>query len=136
MASQLSIGHGIAVMAGIFIVLEIIIIANGIVPPSIFTTGLWILTVVVVILLLALYIKWVLEPIREKRRITGPESLVGQKGVAITDLSPAGEIRVQGILWGAEAESSSIKMGKRVIVRFVRGLTLVVEEEDQTQKAD
>ena len=56
----------------------------------------------------------------------GRESLVGQQGVARTDLTPEGTVHVAGEMWTATAESGRITEGERVQVVAVDGLRLRV----------
>ena len=48
---------------------------------------------------ISLWLKW-----RKKRSITGAEAMVGERGVAVTDCRPIGQVRVRGQLWKAVAE--------------------------------
>ncbi len=130
---ELKLGHGFSVMAGVILgAAGIVYLASGLsYSPSPITplTEVALVAVVAFGILLGIYFRWVLGPIRQKKKETGPEALVGQKGITVTDLSPSGEIRVTGILWGAEAESGSIPSGRRVVVKGVKGLSLIVEED-------
>ncbi len=56
----------------------------------------------------------------------GRESLVGQEGVARTDLNPDGTVYVAGEMWTANADEGRIPEGKRVRVVAVDGLRLRV----------
>jgi membrane-bound serine protease (ClpP class) len=51
--------------------------------------------------------------------------IVGQIGVAVTDLAPRGFVRVHGELWQAESDEE-IREGADVLVRDVSGLQLRV----------
>lgn len=55
---------------------------------------------------------------------------VGERGEALEPLNPSGYIRVKGELWRAEAcrPGRWIPEGSTVVVRELRGLTLLVEE--------
>jgi len=136
---ELKLGHGFAVMAGVILgAAGIFFLANGITySPSPFNpiTEIIIVAVIALGILLGIYFRWILGPIRQKRKMTGPESLVGQSGVTVTDLSPTGEVRIQGILWGAEAISGSIGKSRRIIVKGVKGISLVVDEESGSAKS-
>jgi membrane-bound serine protease (ClpP class) len=57
----------------------------------------------------------------------GIEELVGQEGVAITDLTPRGQVRARGEEWSAESTGLPIPSGSPVRVARVQGLRLVVE---------
>jgi membrane-bound serine protease (ClpP class) len=66
---------------------------------------------------------------RKARIRTGVESMPGQSGVAVTDLTPAGQVQSAGELWSAEAlpASDPIHKGDRVEVVRVEGLRLKVK---------
>lgn len=57
---------------------------------------------------------------------TGPEALLGKEGVAISDLTPGGSVRVDGEDWSAIAEVGPINSGEIVEVIGVEGVTLRV----------
>ena len=62
----------------------------------------------------------------QRRRIsTGSESLVGERGEAISDLQPQGEVRVHGEIWRAKS-SDPVIAGAEVEVVRVDGLRLEV----------
>lgn len=63
---------------------------------------------------------------RRNKVVTGEQGLVGETGVAQTNLSPQGKVFVHGELWDAIA-STSLAPGQLVIVRAVDGLILQVE---------
>jgi membrane-bound ClpP family serine protease len=89
----------------------------------------------VVVTIIALYVvkDLLLYPVMRRtfgRPVQG--QLVGLQGEAVESLAPAGYVRVRGELWRAEQRSGrEIAPGARVVVREVRGLTLVVEEIDR-----
>ncbi|HEV7127748.1 MAG TPA: NfeD family protein [Ktedonobacterales bacterium] len=56
----------------------------------------------------------------------GPEALLGKEGVATSDLSPRGAVRVDGEDWSAIAEIGPISSGELVEVIGVEGVTLRV----------
>jgi membrane-bound serine protease (ClpP class) len=56
----------------------------------------------------------------------GRESLIGQEGVARTDLAPEGTVHVAGEMWTARADDERITEGERVRVVAVDGLHLRV----------
>jgi membrane-bound serine protease (ClpP class) len=63
---------------------------------------------------------------RRNKVVTGAQGLLGQTGIAQTELSPQGKVFVHGELWNAVA-SSSLPIGQMVVIRRVDGLTLQVE---------
>ena len=62
----------------------------------------------------------------------GPATLIGTRGHAVELIGPMGYVRVRGELWEARAAGADVEIpkGRPVVVREVRGLTLVVEEAD------
>lgn len=58
----------------------------------------------------------------------GAETLIGARGVATSDLAPAGQVRVQGELWQARAAGGA-RAGDPVRVLERQGLLLVVERD-------
>ena len=72
-------------------------------------------------------VRYVVRAQRE-RVATGREGMVGQIGVAETDLSPEGKIFVHGEYWNARA-SGPIARGARVRIREVDDMLLIVEPE-------
>lgn len=77
--------------------------------------------------LMWLVVRYVVAAQREKIA-TGREGMVGEIGVAETDLSPEGKIFVHGERWNARA-GESIARGTRVRVRAVDDMLLHVEAE-------
>lgn len=88
----------------------------------------WLLAVVA--LALAGFFGGVVKAVLAARHVpvsAGIEELVGQEGVAITDLTPRGQVRARGEDWSAESTGLPIPSGGRVRVARVQGLRLVVE---------
>jgi len=56
---------------------------------------------------------------------TGAESLIGEVGKAITDLSTEGQVFLHGEIWSAESEEPVAK-GEKVVVVGIQGLRLKV----------
>jgi membrane-bound serine protease (ClpP class) len=58
---------------------------------------------------------------------TGREGLVGEVGVARTDIAPSGKVFVHGELWDATSEEP-LRSGERVLVVALEGMTVKVEK--------
>ncbi len=58
---------------------------------------------------------------------TGKEALIGAVGVATTDISPKGEVRVQGEFWQAIAKDQEIQKCQEVVIVDLDGMFLVVK---------
>ena len=75
----------------------------------------------------------VLEAHRDEPVRTGSEELVGRLAEARTALDPAGQVWIEGALWGARLADGAgrCQPGDRVTVEAIEGLTLVVRPESQ-----
>jgi membrane protein implicated in regulation of membrane protease activity len=63
---------------------------------------------------------------KRRRASVGVDSLVGVTGVAVGELLPDGQVKVNGEIWRARCDRGC-DAGARVVVRAVDGLTLEVE---------
>ena len=59
---------------------------------------------------------------------TGSEGLIGEEGIALTDIREKGRVRVHGELWNAESDEP-ITADERVIVTAVKRMTVKVKKE-------
>ena len=129
---ELKLGHGFAIMGGVVLgAFGIVLLAYGLpYSPSPITsvTELEIFVVIVAGIVAGLYFRWVIGPIRRKAKLTGPESVLGKVGVAITDLKPEGEVRVEGLIWKAKSVSGDVVKGGSVRIKSIESLTLIVEK--------
>ena len=75
----------------------------------------------------------VIEAHRETRVRTGSEELVGAVAEARSSVDPDGQVWLGGTIWSARLADGSapIRLGDRVRVEAVDGLTLVVRPEPQ-----
>lgn len=129
---ELKLGHGFALIAGVILgAFGIYYLTLGMqYSPSPITglaeaeLGLLVAFGVIV----GLYIRWVIGPLRHRSKLTGPEPLIGKTATAITDLTPKGEVRVMGEIWRAESLSGNIEKGEQVKVKALNGLVVMVEK--------
>jgi membrane-bound serine protease (ClpP class) len=130
--AELKLGHGFALMAGVVLGAVGIYLLSFNLPysPSPFgDVAIIELSLLVVFGVLAgLYVRWVIGPLKRRSKLTGPESMVGKTGVAITDLKPKGEVRIGGEAWRAESVSGDITQGDKVSVKALKGLVVIVEK--------
>jgi membrane-bound serine protease (ClpP class) len=63
---------------------------------------------------------------RRNKVVTGPQGMIGEVGIARTQLAPQGKVFVHGELWDATSQVT-VAAGESVVVRNVRGLQLEVE---------
>ena len=64
--------------------------------------------------------------------VTGPQGLVGELGIARTDLMPAGKVFVHGELWDARS-TQPVEVGTAVRVLELHDMELVVEPTSTTE---
>jgi membrane-bound serine protease (ClpP class) len=63
----------------------------------------------------------------QKKSIAGVEGMIGEEGIAKSDINPEGRVLVHGEYWNAQSEKP-IPAGSRVRVRKVHGLKVEVEQ--------
>jgi len=79
---------------------------------------------------ISIWLRW-----RKRRSITGAENIVGEKGLAVTDCRPTGQVRLKGQLWSASCPQG-VSSGETVVVTAVRGVRLEVAPEVSAQRRD
>ena len=63
---------------------------------------------------------------KRRRASVGVEALAGKVGVAMSDLWPEGQIKIDGEIWNGRC-AGGCDSGTTVVVRSVEGLTLIVD---------
>jgi len=63
---------------------------------------------------------------QSRRVVTGQAGIVGEKGVAVTDVAPTGKVYVHSEYWNAET-TVAVPAGSRVRVVSVEGMVLTIE---------
>ncbi len=71
---------------------------------------------------------------RRNKIVTGEQGLIGEIGIAQTQLAPAGKVFVHGEVWDA-VSTIPVQAGDRIVVRQVNGLTLTVDPIAATSPA-
>ncbi|MDP8012390.1 MAG: NfeD family protein [Thermoplasmata archaeon] len=85
-------------------------------------------SMIIIFFLLFYYFRKIIWAVKEKAQ-TGPEAIVGKTGLAVKDLNPEGEVRIEGIIWKARSLNNEfIENGSYVIVKNLENITLVVEK--------
>ncbi len=64
---------------------------------------------------------------------TNVDAIIGQEGVVEEDISPYqnGQVRADGKAWSATCLEGEIKKGAIVVIKSIKGVTLMVEEKKQ-----
>lgn len=97
---------------------EVVRVSMEVIIPAVLTTA-------------AFFIFAIGAGIRAQRRhvSTGAEAMVGETGIAITDIDPAGAVKVQGEIWNAASESGPITKNSEIVVTGVKGLKFTVRQK-------
>jgi membrane-bound serine protease (ClpP class) len=142
-------GVALIVLSGILFILEIYITSHGILTIGgivsliigsliLFESDVpflkisWEVIVIVVVIVAGFFLIIALLGIRAqfKKRVTGREGIVGEIGVAKTDITPSGgTVFVHGEFWNATS-SVTVKKNSKVKVMSVSEMTLHVERVD------
>lgn len=91
---------------------------------------------------LALFFLFVVRAVLRARRrpvAAGVEAVIGETGVALTDLDPSGSVRARGETWSAQSTGGRITRGTQVRVTGMQGLRFEVEplvKEPEAEAAD
>lgn len=120
-------GIGAPTVAGVItLVLGGTLLFNPSVPNA--RVSIWLLLGVALALaaFFAVVVRAVLAA-KDLPRPGGLEDLVGENGVATSDLSPSGHVRARGEQWTAESTGPRIGAGEAVRIVRVKGLRLFVE---------
>lgn len=63
-----------------------------------------------------------------RKTIVGGEGLIGQIGLAKTNISAKGKVYIHGEIWDAQSEEK-VKKGEQVVIEKVKGLKLMVKKQ-------
>jgi len=115
----LTVGGLVAMILGAMMLIDTDLpelrIGWGTLLPAVVVTAAWTIGLVSLVL-----------RARRRRASTGQEGLMGQSGMAETDVGQEGWVIVQGERWRAIAEQP-LNAGERVVVTGIAGLTLRIE---------
>ena len=125
--------HGVLAIGGIVtMVLGALLLVDAPIPEM--RVHLWTaLAVSVPIGLITAFLMTLALKARRNKVVTGEQGLIGEVGVAQTQLSPQGKVFVHGEIWDA-VSSLSVVAGERVVVRRVDGLQLEVDPVASMQR--
>jgi membrane-bound serine protease (ClpP class) len=87
-------------------------------------------TLIVVALVMSTIFGAIVYKVAEARRMKvkgGPEELIGKTGIAVSELAPRGEVKIEGQIWRAETLRDHIGQGEPVEVVSREGLLLRVK---------
>ena len=76
---------------------------------------------------ISIWLRW-----RKRRSITGAETMVGERALAVTDCRPTGQVQLRGQIWSATCAQGA-SAGEKVVVTALRGLQLDVVPDDSSK---
>ena len=117
--------HGILGAGGVVALILGSLILLGGEGPEMRISRTVIATVVITTVLFFLFVVGAAFRAQRRKVSTGSEGLVGEQGVALTDLAPSGRVFVHGEYWEADAVEP-IDRGAKVVVDRVDGMRLRV----------
>lgn len=87
-----------------------------------------IILAVIGILILYLWIRYyIYKPVIHHHAIDPRDEIMGQMGVAITDLTPRGQVKIRREVWSARSMTGSIVAGTKIEVIEMDGIHLIVK---------
>src|SRR5690348_8675205 len=122
--------HGVLAIAGlVMMILGSLLLVDGPIPQM--RVKWWTaLSISIPIAGITVFLMTIALKARRNKVVTGIQGLIGEIGTVSSPLVPSGKVFIRGELWDAIA-SGNIDVGRAVIVRNVRDLTLQVEPAPQ-----
>lgn len=118
--------HGVLTIGGVaLMVLGLLLLVDGPIPQM---RVQWVTALAISLPfgLITVFLMTIAIKARRNKVTTGEQGLVGEIGVVQAPLTPSGKVFVHGEIWDAIAPST-VEVGRNVVVRSVRDLTLHVE---------
>lgn len=73
---------------------------------------------------------WVVTRALRKKAVLGLPAMVGSKGKVLSPLTPEGQVKIKGEIWGAKSVDGDVDRGEEVMVVGQDGLKLIVSRGD------
>lgn len=96
---------------------------------------------IIVFLVISIALIAITRPLARKRlnsqtEKTNVDAIIGTDGIVEETVSQykTGQVRADGKVWTATCESGEIKKGAIVVIKSIKGVTLMVEEKEQEEK--
>ncbi|MCD6512212.1 MAG: nodulation protein NfeD [Thermoplasmata archaeon] len=120
---------GMALLSMIFGIMLLPVSSEIYEMPSSWYTSFRVGSILLISVIMAFFVYALIKVAQSKRRKPriGENDLVGMKGVAITDVSPKGQVRVMGEIWKAESDEE-IRAGEEIVVVEQKRLLLRVKK--------
>lgn len=80
------------------------------------------------VIILYLWISYhIYKPVFEHKVVQPQDEIIGNLGVAITDLNPRGQVKIRDEAWSARSVSGFIISGSKIKVIQIEGIQLIVD---------
>ena len=89
----------------------------------------------IAILVVAGFCYYVMFKSMRAKAKTGLEAMIGGEALVVEDIDPEGKIEFKNEIWTATDRGRKLVAGKRVRISGARGLVLVVNDLDETEKS-
>ena len=73
---------------------------------------------------------WIVTRALRRKAVLGLPAMVGSRGKVLSPLTPEGQVRIKGEIWGARSVDGDIDRGGEVMVVGQDGLKLIVRRGD------
>jgi membrane-bound serine protease (ClpP class) len=122
--------HGVLTAGGIvMMILGMLLLVDGPIPEMRVKLSAA-LSVSIPLGLITAFLMTIAMRARRNKVVTGAGGLVGEVGVVVSPLAPAGKVFLRGTLWDAVAPVN-VDVGRQVVVRQIENLVLRVEPVSQ-----
>jgi len=121
--------HGLVASGGIGAVAALVLIVDVIFLANVASQGLSLGILILVVVLSSAIFGLGIRAVKSSKRLASASliaKLLLAPGVAVTDLTPVGTVRILGETWTAESLSGAVKAGVEVYVSEIDGIRLKV----------
>ena len=84
---------------------------------------------ILIVFVLILVTLFIVVNQKTRKAMIGEDEMMNEEGIAKTRLDPEGYVFVKSELWRAKCDGGAIPEGELVVVKGIRGLTLIVEKK-------
>ncbi len=121
--------HGLVASGAIGVVAAVVLIVDVVFLANVASQSLSLGILIGIVVLSSAILGFGIRAVKDSKRL-GQASLIAKllysHGVALTDLTPVGTVRILGETWSAESLSGTVKAGVEVYVSEIDGLRLKV----------
>ncbi|MGE5401277.1 MAG: NfeD family protein [Ignavibacteriales bacterium] len=120
----LTVGAAIALFLGSIMLFQTSSILDALMVSKEIIIGVVFMTIIFFLVVIGMGLK-----AQQLKPATGIQGIIGEEGVAISDLVPTGQIHVHGEIWSAESLEEGINRGDKIVVTGIDGMNLKVKKQ-------